>query len=83
MAEKRVRIAIKHGLHMRPVTKIVRTASKVSDDIFMYKGDKEADAKSIMAIIMLEAQKGEEVRIVSENVQVLSEIENILKQESP
>lgn len=62
-AEKAVTINNKYGLHARPAMQFVELATKFSSAINLVRGDKIADAKSIMEVLTLAAEKGTELRI--------------------
>jgi phosphocarrier protein HPr len=51
------------GLHARPAAKFVKTAMRFDADIAVSKGDKRADAKSLVQVLQLEAGKGSTVTI--------------------
>ncbi len=51
----------KLGLHARAASKLVTTASSFSSDIRIGRESQMADAKSIMAVMMLAASKGTEL----------------------
>ena len=55
MLEKEVRIINKLGLHVRAATKLVQLASEFDVDITIGCNEQEADAKSIMEVLMLAA----------------------------
>ena len=81
MAIKRsVTISNKYGLHARPAMQFVELASKYSSSISVTRGTKQADAKSIMEVLMLAAEKGAELHIsedgsdADEAVAALSEL---------
>jgi phosphocarrier protein len=63
MIEKQVEIINKLGLHARAAAKLVSTAAKFASRIEVEFGDQRADAKSIMAMMMLAASKGSSVQI--------------------
>ena len=63
MKEKKIKITNKLGLHARAAAKIVTLTNKFESIIKIVNGDKQADAKSIMKILMLAAPKGTEVTI--------------------
>lgn len=54
-----------HGLHMRPAGKIVKAAWEYDDEteIFLQLGDQEAEARSILGLMVLGAEKGERITI--------------------
>ena len=53
----------KLGLHARAASKLVTTASSFASQIRIGSDDKMADAKSIMAVMMLAACKGTELSL--------------------
>jgi phosphotransferase system HPr (HPr) family protein len=54
------------GLHARPASVFVQTASKFSSDISVAHGDRTANAKSILTVLTLGAHKGAEITITAE-----------------
>ncbi len=65
MKERKIVINNKLGLHARAAAKIVTLTNKYDSIIEIIKGDKSADAKSIMKILMLSAPMGTEVKITA------------------
>lgn len=63
MIEKSVEIINKLGLHARASAKLVSTASRFGSRVQIEFGAQSADAKSIMAMMMLAAAKGSQVII--------------------
>ena len=63
MIERKVVIKNKYGLHARPAALFVQEASKYSSDVTIGKEGLEVNGKSIMGVMMLAAEKGEEVTI--------------------
>jgi len=62
-AERVVTVSNKYGLHARPAMQFVELAAKYSSKINLIRGDKVADAKSIMEVLMLAAEKGSDLII--------------------
>ena len=56
--EKNVVVKLKTGLHARPAARFVQEANKYAADIFIQKGEKKVNAKSIMGVMMLAAECG-------------------------
>ncbi|MCL4745462.1 MAG: HPr family phosphocarrier protein [Burkholderiaceae bacterium] len=56
-------IVNKLGLHARPSAKITQVASRFRAEIWMTKGTRRINAKSIMGVMMLAAACGTTVRI--------------------
>ncbi len=61
-----VEVVNSQGLHARPAHKVVQRANDFSCSIFVSKGDFEVDAKSIMSLMMLAAEKGVRLRVRAE-----------------
>ena len=61
--EKSVTITNKYGLHARPAMQFVELASRYAADVRLMRGDKTADAKSIMEVLMLAAENGADLVI--------------------
>jgi phosphotransferase system HPr (HPr) family protein len=59
IAETRVVILNKVGLHARPATRLVQTAAQFQASIQLKFGDKVANAKSIMGVLKLGAEMGD------------------------
>ena len=51
-------IVNKLGLHARPSAKITQTATRFQSEVWMAKGPRRINAKSIMGVMMLAAAKG-------------------------
>ena len=63
MTERIVTVHNETGLHSRPADLFVRTAKLYESTIAVYKGEKSADAKNILKVILLNVAQGDEVRI--------------------
>jgi phosphocarrier protein HPr len=63
MASIEVTVVDAVGLHARPAAKFVRLAKTFRSQIVVRKGDREANAKSILRVLTLEAQQGDVLRI--------------------
>ncbi|MDY6918955.1 MAG: HPr family phosphocarrier protein [Pseudomonadota bacterium] len=64
--EKSITIINKLGLHARAASKLVTTASRFESRILINRNGQEADAKSIMSVLMLAASQGTELQVVVE-----------------
>lgn len=51
------------GLHARAAAKVVSVASRYSARIRIVSGEREVDAKSIMALLMIGAARGTTLRV--------------------
>lgn len=70
MADTEDRVTVTHdkGLHARPASEFVQTASEFSADIQVRRagGDDEVDAKSSIGIMSLGVEPGDEIVITAE-----------------
>ncbi len=63
MAEKKVIVRNKTGLHARPAALFVQKANQFKSDISIVKGTQDVNAKSIMGVMSLGASQGSEILI--------------------
>ena len=77
--EKSVTIDNKYGLHARPAMQFVELATKYSSQVSLSRGDKVADAKSIMEVLMLAAEKGSELSIRADGDDAEQAVDALLK----
>lgn len=66
MIQSSVTISNKLGLHARASAKLTKTAGGFACDVWMSRGDRRVNAKSIMGVMMLAAGMGAEVVIQTE-----------------
>ncbi|MDG1121771.1 MAG: HPr family phosphocarrier protein [Glaciecola sp.] len=65
IAEQTVTILNKMGLHARPASQLAQLALQFKADITVHQGDKQADAASVLGLMMLESRQGKTVRVVA------------------
>ena len=63
MIKTRTTISNKLGLHARASAKLTKLAGSFPCDVFMSKGERRINAKSIMGVMMLAAGVGSQVEI--------------------
>lgn len=63
MIKTRTTINNKLGLHARASAKLTKLAGSFPCDVFMSRGDRRINAKSIMGVMMLAAGMGIEIEI--------------------
>jgi phosphocarrier protein HPr len=63
MSKASTTISNKLGLHARASAKLTKLASSFACEVWMSKGERRVNAKSIMGVMMLAAGKGSEVQI--------------------
>ena len=69
MIKTRTTISNKLGLHARASAKLTKLAGSFPCDVFMSRGDRRINAKSIMGVMMLAAGIGSEVEIETSGAQ--------------
>ena len=81
MTKRSIQIKLKNGLEASPVALLVQEASKYDSIIYIQSGDKRVNAKSIMGMMSLGLNNGEELEVsaVGDDEQAAVEgIENFL-----
>ena len=63
MARAEIEISNKLGLHARASAKLTQIAGSYSSEVWLEKGPRRINAKSIMGVMMLAAGKGSTVSI--------------------
>jgi len=58
LIEKKIQVVNRLGLHARPAAMVVQKASRFKSEIRLVKDEFEVNAKSIMSVMMLAAEKG-------------------------
>ncbi len=66
MPERDVKIVNKQGIHARPAAEIVKTCAKFKSAVTIIRDELEVNAKSIMGVMMLAAEKGATVTLRAE-----------------
>ncbi|MGR9048860.1 HPr family phosphocarrier protein [Halobacillus litoralis] len=79
MIERTITIELETGLQARPAAQFVQEANKFTADVFIEKGEKRVNAKSIMGLMSLAVGTDEEIKLIAdgsdeeEAVQVLTD----------
>jgi len=66
VAEATIRIENPKGLHIRPIMDIADLSIQFESRIVMHKGDRQAEGSSVMQLLALGIECGDELRIVAE-----------------
>jgi phosphocarrier protein len=61
-----IKIINKLGLHARASAKLTQVANQFKSDIWIEKDNKKVNAKSIMGVMMLAANQGSDITIITE-----------------
>lgn len=87
MSERNVKIESRVGLHARPVALFVQTAAKAPMDVTVAKrGGDPVNAKSILAVLGLDARHGEEIVLSADGDgadELLDSLEKLLSTPEP
>ena len=84
MASKDFHIVAETGIHARPATLLVQSASKFNSDIQLTYKDKSVNLKSIMGVMSLGVGQGADVTISAEGADeadAINAIEETMKKE--
>ena len=79
MARAEVQIINKLGLHARASAKLTQLASGFDSEVWMEKGSRRVNAKSIMVVMMLAAGKGSTVVVETIGADEQPALDSILK----
>lgn len=79
MKTKAIRINLENGLEARPVALLVQEASKYESSIYMGSEDKKVNAKSIMGMMTLGLNNGEELIVTADGDDEELAVDNIEK----
>ena len=66
MLKRELSISNKLGLHARASAKLTKLASEFTSDVWLSKGSRRVNAKSIMGVMMLAAGQGSRVLLEAE-----------------
>lgn len=78
MTTKNIKVKIKSGMEARPVAVLVQVASQYESRIYVESGNKKFNAKSIMGMMTLGLNEGEEIVVSAEGddeTEALNDIE--------
>lgn len=81
MTTKNITVKIKSGAEARPVALLVQVASQYESKIYVESGNKKFNAKSIMGMMTLGLNEGEQITVSAEGedeTEALDDIEQYL-----
>lgn len=84
MIEKTFTVTSETGIHARPATTLVNTASQFESDISLDYHNKIVNLKSIMGVMSLGIGQGAEIKISingSDEKEAMTKIEDVMEQE--
>ena len=65
MIKKPITVTLSTGLEARPVAQLVQVASQFNSEIYVEVGEKKVNAKSIMGMMTLGLDAGEEITLLT------------------
>lgn len=77
MTTKKVKIELPTGLEARPIAMLVQLASQYESSIYIESDNKKINAKSIMGMMTLALNMGEEVTVVAQGQDEVAAAESI------
>lgn len=78
MVKSKVVIVNRLGLHARASAKLTKLASGFDCQVWMSRGDRRVNAKSIMGVMMLAAGMGTEVEVETDGAQEQAAMQALL-----
>ena len=78
MHARRVTLDNSTGLHVRPATLFVETAGRFRAEINVLAGDRAADGKSAISLMLLEAGRGTELTIQASGEDEVAAVETLV-----
>lgn len=85
MKEKSIQVKMENGLDARPVALLVQEASRYDSTIYIECGARKINAKSIMGMMTLALNTGEELRVIADGAdeeEAVNGIERFLRYEA-
>ena len=79
MARAEIEISNKLGLHARASAKLTQIAGSYSSEVWLEKGSRRINAKSIMGVMMLAAGKGSLITVETSGSDEQPALESLLK----
>lgn len=79
MVKKKIKVQIPSGLEARPVALLVQVASQYDSSVYVEMEDKRVNAKSIMGMMTLGLNEGEDIVISAEGADEAAAMEGIEK----
>lgn len=77
MITKSIEIKLPRGLEARPVAELVQLASKYDSTVHIEAQSKKVNAKSIMGMMTLTLESGENVTVIAEGADEAAAVEDL------
>jgi phosphocarrier protein len=83
MPEIHMTVIDESGLHARPAARFVQAASRFRSRIVIRTGDREADAKSLIALLGLAVRLSTQITVAAEGTDAEAALESLAAELSP
>lgn len=77
MVSRNVTIRNSQGLHARPATFFIQKANSYKSSIWVEKGDRRVNAKSLLGILSLAVVKGMEITLLADGADEAAAVEGL------
>lgn len=77
MTKRNIQVKLENGLEARPIAHLVQVASKYDSTIYINSDGKRVNAKSIMGMMSLELDNGENLEVSAEGLDEQEAVEGI------
>lgn len=77
MTKRNIQVKLENGLEARPIAHLVQEASKYDSTIYIISEGKKVNAKSIMGMMSLELDNGEDLEVSAEGVDEQAAVDGI------
>ncbi len=68
MVSKEVTVTNSVGLHARPATYFIQKANTYKASVWIERGDRRANAKSLLGVLSLGIVKGSDIKLIADGV---------------
>jgi phosphotransferase system HPr (HPr) family protein len=79
MPSKTVKLTNGSGLHARPAADFANAAGRFESDVVVSRGDKTANGKSVLSLLTLNCQQGDEITIRSDGPRAGEALEALVR----
>ncbi len=79
MFEQEFEILNEQGLHARPATALVNTIQKYKSEVFLLCQGKKINAKSILGVLVLAAEKGARLKVQANGEDAEDAVRSVLE----
>ncbi|MDE6925146.1 MAG: HPr family phosphocarrier protein [Acetatifactor sp.] len=77
MTKRSIQVKLENGLEARPIAHLVQEASKYDSTIYIISEGKRVNAKSIMGMMSLELDNGEDLEVAADGADEQAAVDGI------